>query len=185
MIVKSCPTKTSHVLISQDERERALQELQNAFSLGKLDAYQLETRVSAALEVNYEEELSHLLADLAPSTLAQKNAPAQSTRVIFSNLEHTGDMLLPENFKVLALMGCCTLDLRKARFTSINTHIHLKAIMGSIDIIVPPEMRINLGQTPLFGGISCNLSTPEYRADMPTLHIKALAIFGGIQFRNA
>lgn len=175
--------KNSSRLALQENQDRIVQELEDAFSLGNLNESELERRISAALHARNQDELALLLKDV--ESKAQTHKDSLSTTVILSNSIHGGRIILPANYNVIAAMGCCTLDLRFVTFSSSHTRIKLKAILGCIDVIVPSGVKLNIHQNPFLAAISCKVPNEELAPMAPTLHIEALAAFGAIDFRTS
>ncbi len=84
-----------------------------------------------------------------------------------------------------AIFGGVTFDLRRARPAPEGATITATAAFGGIDILVPRGWRITTSSTPLFGGVEDKTdATVELAPDAPTLHIDALALFGGIDIKH-
>ncbi len=84
-----------------------------------------------------------------------------------------------------AIFGGVTLDLRRARPAPGGAAITATAAFGGIDILVPRGWRITTSSTPLFAGVEDKTdSSAELPPDAPTLHVDALALFGGIDIKH-
>lgn len=84
-----------------------------------------------------------------------------------------------------AIFGGVTLDLRHATPGSDGATITATAAFGGIDILVPRGWRITTSSTPLFAGVEDKTDTSsELAEDAPTLHVDALALFGGIEIKH-
>ena len=84
---------------------------------------------------------------------------------------------------VTAVMGTIKLDLKKARITHKGAQLEINAVMGSVDLQVPPEWRIQMHGTPILGGIE----TPEIEprdVEAPVLRIRATAILGSVEVHH-
>jgi hypothetical protein len=68
--------------VSDAEREAAVERLQAAAAEGRLDADELDERISAALAARTHRELSALLADLPPSTRPARTAADAGVEVM-------------------------------------------------------------------------------------------------------
>ncbi len=80
-----------------------------------------------------------------------------------------------------AIFGGVELNLRNAIIDS-DCQINCDAIFGGIDILPPPNVRVKLSSTPIFGGASNKFYTmaPD---TAPTLYINATCIFGGVEIK--
>ena len=85
-----------------------------------------------------------------------------------------------------AIFGGVTLDLRHATPAPDGATITATAAFGGIDILVPRGWRITTSSTPLFAGVEDKTDTSsELAEDAPTLHVDALALFGGIEIKHS
>lgn len=84
-----------------------------------------------------------------------------------------------------AIFGGVTLDLRGARPAADGAVVTATAAFGGIDILVPRGWNITTSGTPLFGGVDDKTDrTVDPPADAPTLHVDALALFGGVAIKH-
>jgi hypothetical protein len=70
--------------------------------------------------------------------------PEESGRIvaIFSETRRGGLWAVPQQLDVKATMSNLTLDLRSARLSPGVTDVHVSAVMASIQIILPPGVRV-------------------------------------------
>ena len=84
-----------------------------------------------------------------------------------------------------AIFGGITLDLRGARPAPDGASINATVAFGGVDILVPKGWRISVRTTPIFGGLEDKTDHSEPpAADAPSLHVDALAIFGGVDIKH-
>jgi Cell wall-active antibiotics response 4TMS YvqF/Domain of unknown function (DUF5668) len=84
-----------------------------------------------------------------------------------------------------AIFGGITLDLRRARPAPEGASINATVAFGGIDILVPKGWRISVRSTPIFGGLDDKTDHSQApAADAPTLHIDAVAVFGGVDIKH-
>ena len=83
----------------------------------------------------------------------------------------------------LAFMGGIELDLSEATITSDAT-LKLRAIMGGIDVKVPPAWRVEVASTTFMGGVG-NATNPDLPGAGPLLIVNALAVAGGVSIRES
>ena len=89
-----------------------------------------------------------------------------------------------EHADVSAVFGGATLDLCQAHIDR-EASVDALALFGGVDVIVPPEWRVALDGTPIFGG--CEDKTDggmERTENAPLLNVHATAIFGGVDVKN-
>lgn len=81
-----------------------------------------------------------------------------------------------------AVAGGMEIDLTDATLAESAT-LDLTAVMGGIDVVVPPEWRVEMSSTVFMGGTD-NLTDPDATAeDAPLLLVDARAYMGGIAVR--
>jgi hypothetical protein len=84
-----------------------------------------------------------------------------------------------------AILGGVTLDLRQARPDPEGATISATALFGGIDIIVPRGWRVTVSSTPIFGGLDDKTDRSDAPPDdAPSLHLDAVAIFGGVDLKH-
>jgi len=81
-----------------------------------------------------------------------------------------------------AVAGGMEIDLTEAHLAE-SAVLDLTAIMGGIDVVVPPEWRVEMSSNVFMGGTD-NLTDPDATADdAPLLLIDARAYMGGVAVR--
>ncbi len=84
---------------------------------------------------------------------------------------------------LVAIMGGCELDLRKATIAAREAVIDVTAIMGGIDIVIPETWTVEAKVIPLMGGVG---DETRHNAGAPTgrLVIRGVALMGAVQVKN-
>ena len=78
-------------------------------------------------------------------------------------------------------MGGISLDLREAVLGSGVTDVNVLAVLGGIEIIVPPEMAVEVDGMAVLGGFEYQTDSPlRSNPDLPMLRVRGLAILGGV-----
>jgi predicted membrane protein len=84
-----------------------------------------------------------------------------------------------------AIFGGATLDLRGAHLAPEGASVNATVAFGGIDILVPQGWRISVRSTPIFGGVEDKTDhTQRPPEDAPTLHVDAVALFGGVELKS-
>ncbi len=87
---------------------------------------------------------------------------------------------------VTALFGGSKVDLRQAQLSSAGATLSATTAFGGIDVLVPQDWRVEIRGIPLFGAFSDKrLQSGPSPADAPRLTISGVAMFGGIEVKNA
>jgi hypothetical protein len=84
----------------------------------------------------------------------------------------------------VAVMGGCVLDLRAAQLSTPVTTITAVAIMGGVEVIVPPGVHVEMSGLPLMGGFSNRVREVDLPPDAPQVHIHGLALMGGVEVQT-
>jgi len=172
------------------ERERTIAVLSDRFAQGELEVEEFEERVTLAHRAQSADELAALLADL---TLAAEPAATQALAIasdarerdeavaIFGGTRRDGVWNVPRHLQVTALFGGVALDLRKARLPAGPIDLAVTATFGGVQIIVPPNLAVEVRGTAIFGGFEhMDRASSSPDPSLPVLRIRGRAIFGGV-----
>jgi len=76
------------------------------------------------------------------------------------------------------------LDFHKASLSESQATVELTALFGGIEIFVPKEWKVGLDSSAIFGSVEDKRREAVSEDTKTTLHIKATAMFGGIEIKN-
>ncbi|MFH8340321.1 DUF1707 domain-containing protein [Streptomyces sp. AM6-12] len=147
---------------SDADRERIAEVLRDALAEGRLDMGEFEERLEAAYRARTYGELAPLTRDLpasaAPAPVSFTKQPVAegswASRIvggagtssggvaILSGFERKGRWTVPKRFNCLAFMGGADIDLRDADFADREVEINVVAIMGGVQVTVPPGVEV-------------------------------------------
>jgi class 3 adenylate cyclase len=180
------PEPAPFLRVSDQERDEMVQRLQMAFAEGRLTDEEFDTRVRAALSARTQAELIRLSADLpgSPARLALARHTSSLVMAVLGGATRQGRWRVPEQCTVVAVLGGCMLDLRAAQLSAPVTTITAVAIMGGVEVIVPPGVHVEMHGVPLMGGWSNHVREEELPSDAPQVHIHGFALMGGVEVRN-
>lgn len=194
--------------VSGAERDRVIEALCEHYAQDHLEVAEFERRLDRANRVSALDELHALLADLpevgggppaapggsqgegrsvtvpagAGRVDASRVPDTQTELALFSGRSRTGSWVPARKIRVYAFMGGVELDLREALFGPGEVHIQCVTMMGGIEIIVPPGVRVETGGAAIFGAFDEALEgmgpTP---ADAPVVRISGLAFMAGVE----
>ncbi len=178
----------------REPRERAIATLTEAFARDDLTMDELESRLSRAQTAGSLEAIDALVADLAPAAAPAPVAalvPAGDVRgtdtalAILGSTERRGAWLAPRKLTATAVMGSVELDFREARLPSGVVEVEVKAIMGSIEIIVPPGLAVEVHGTGALGSFETVERAPTSPdPDRPLLRVRGIALMGSVEVRT-
>jgi len=188
--------------VSPAARERAVQDLADHFAQDRLTMHEYERRVELAYRAASADALRDLTKDLAPSppvrvtqapvaSTAGASVPARSSRAknffaLMSGVVRRGNWTVPSRIRAFAWMGGIGLDLREATLSGPVTDIYVFAMMGGVEIIVPPDVRLESDGFAIMGGFEDQLKEPASRdPDAPVIRVHGFAFMGGVEARVA
>lgn len=138
------------VRISDDDRNAVIDRLQDAAGRGFLTIDELESRIDLAAAAKTRAELAPLTADLPAPGSAVATAPAQVGAKL-SKTQRQGYWEVPGRLEVDVTLGKVVLDFTQAKLTTATVDVEVTGLLGSIDVLVPAGMRVDISglATPL------------------------------------
>jgi hypothetical protein len=91
-----------------------------------------------------------------------------------------GHWLLHSSSHALAVMGEVTLDLRGAEVGALHSHISAVAVMGSVKVIVPEGINVEVDGLAVMGNKSVRGGADHPLPGAPTVAITAVAVMGEV-----
>jgi class 3 adenylate cyclase len=180
------PETVAALRVSDQERDETVRRLQTAFAEGRLTDEEFDARVRATLTARTQTELMRLLADLpgAPARPVPASPMRRLVIAVMGEAVRRGRWRVPEQCTAVAMMGGCVLDLRAAQLSAPVTTITAVAIMGGVEVIVPPGVRVEMHGLPIMGGWSNRVREEGLPPDAPQVHIRGFALMGGVEART-
>jgi len=180
------------------DRERVVQALSAHFANDQLSMEEFEDRLERAYKATSLQQLSELFANLpgfgttqltAPSPVllaSAADAPATGTVVAVMGMSgRKGSWLVPRHLTVYAIMGAAVIDLREARFAAAVTEIEVYAVMGGVEIMVPPGVRVESFGTAFMGGFEGQAGEAAALSPLqPIVRLSGLAVMGGVEVKT-
>ncbi|NGO12353.1 DUF1707 domain-containing protein [Streptomyces sp. HC44] len=187
---------------SDTDRERVAEVLRDALAEGRLDMEEFEERLDATYKARTYGELAPITRDLPvagvtpPSPVSMVKQPAESgdwaRRIVggegtsewgvavMSGFERKGRWTVPKRFDSVAIMGGGTIDLREADFADREVVINCVAIMGGIDVIVPPGVEVVVRGIGIMGGFDHLGEHVRGDPGAPRVIVTGFAFWGGV-----
>jgi hypothetical protein len=180
-------------------REVTITQLCEHFARDHIEADDLEKLIDRAHAAKSLTELDALLTGL-PSLDEPQKRPAEET-VALAHPRFTGDHQFvvalmggamrkgpwspARNVYVTTLMGGASLDFREASLDSGVTEVYVLAIMGGVEIIVPPGLQVESNGIGVMGGFDHGHgATRNPDPNAPILRITGVAIMGGVEIKE-
>ena len=193
----TAPADRALVRRAQETRERVIARLSDQFAQDTLDVDEFERRVTVAQTSDNPADIEALLADLpdpggapAPTTaivptvvqpLVAQERELDTAYAIFGGIDRRGTWNVPRRMRIVAIFGGANLDLREARFPPGVIDIEVTAVMGGINIVVPPGLAVQMHGSAIMGGFADVSRSPAHPdPDAPLLRIHGLTMMGGV-----
>ncbi|MET9959056.1 DUF1707 domain-containing protein [Streptomyces sp. NPDC006326] len=109
---------------------------------------------------------------------------ASATAVaVMSGFQRKGGWTVPARFNAVAFWGGGELDLREARFAEREVVINCVAIMGGIEITVPPGVEVDVRGFGFMGAFDQRESQGPTSPGAPRVVVTGFAFWGGVEVR--
>ncbi|MFE1177317.1 DUF1707 domain-containing protein [Streptomyces sp. NPDC058773] len=186
---------------SDTDRERVAEILRDALAEGRLAMEEFDERLDAAYRARTYGELEPLTADLpaaaqapAPLSLRKESGAtaAWSERIvsgtdgstagigILGGFQRKGRWTIGRRFTAVCFMGGGEMDLREAQFAGPEIVITCWALMGGVNIVVPPGVEVEMRGIGIMGGFDAREDETPLEPGAPRLIVKGLALMGGV-----
>jgi hypothetical protein len=184
---------------SDADRERVAEVLRDAAGDGRLTMDELDERLDAVYQAKTYAELEPITHDL-PATgdsitpAAAAVTPADPARfggeptstgafAIMGGFTRKGDWVVPREFTAFMFMGGGEIDLRDARFAEREVTIHIIAIMGGCEVIVPEDATVRVTGIGVMGAFD-HSSAQAGAPGGPVITINGVAFMGGVDVKR-
>ncbi|MEV7603657.1 DUF1707 domain-containing protein [Kitasatospora sp. NPDC089797] len=177
--------------IGEDDRDGAVQRLQEAYARGLLSHEELDDRLHRVLTATTPDGLDAALASLpqppAPAAAAPPPVPdsAATLAAVTGRIRRRGAWRVPRTLTVASALGRVRLDLSRAVIEHPVVDIELQLGTGGVSITVPRDAVVELG------GLHPGLRAPRYRPRRaarpggPTIRISGVVGLGRLRVRHA
>jgi hypothetical protein len=167
--------------VSDEDRERTAQQLQQAFAEGRLTQPELEDRLGAALSAKTYGDLLGLITDL-PSTQPQVDDVVELASKN-GNVKRSGDWAVPRRLRVASKYGSVELDFTEAVVPHQVVDIELDLTYGSAKIILPEGAVANVDAFQSDWGHPTSKVPSRPRPGVLCVVITGRAKYGGLTVR--
>ena len=171
------------------DRIQLAQLLAYAAEQGRLPLEDYEDRLTKAYAATTYEQLEELRADLPGSAVSPrrggKQNPAPSTLLLalLSGFERRGRWNVPKKLTTFTFWGSGVLDLRYADFTSTEVDIHAVSIMSAQNILLPPEVNVEIRGRGVMGGFDRTI-VGNGAPGAPKVKIHGFSLWGGVAIKR-
>lgn len=197
------PSERERLRAGDRDRDRASRYLADAYADGRLSHDEYSERCDRALAAKHLADLDALLSDLTTEEPATALARVQQPRTpapvaqpafvgdrgiplslaIMSGTERRGAWRTSATHTAIAFWGGVEIDLREASFDAPHSTIWCGAVMGGIEVIVPPHVRLQVEGLAIMGGFGVEgpaINPADLPSDAPVVTIRGFAFWGGV-----
>ncbi|MER5213004.1 DUF1707 domain-containing protein [Streptomyces sp. NPDC002838] len=186
---------------SDADRERVAEVLRDALAEGRLDMEEFEERLDATYTARTYGELAPITRDLpaggAPvPKVSMTKQPVESGSwagrivggegsstwavAVMSGFQRKGRWTVPRRFNCFAFWGGGEIDLREANFADGEVEINCVAIMGGVQVIVPPGVEVVVRGIGVMGGFDHREEGVPGDPGAPRVVVTGFAFWGGV-----
>ncbi|WP_228447074.1 DUF1707 SHOCT-like domain-containing protein [Streptomyces paludis] len=195
---------------SDAEREQIAERLREAVAEGRLDMLEFEERLDLTYKARTHGELVPLVRDLpapgtttdvvgqagqparglAPETatggwadrIGREPATSKGAFAFWGGFTRKGRWTVGRKFTAAVFQAGGDIDLREARFEDRDVVIRCFAIMGGMQVTVPPDMNVEVRGIGLMGGFGEARSSGdvEISPGSPRVIVTGFALMGGV-----
>lgn len=134
----------SRMRVSDEDRDRTAQELQRAYSEGRLSAEELDERVGLAFTAKTYGDLLTLVDDLPVAQPVVEQDTVVHLESKNGHVRRAGDWEVPRRLQVVSKYGSAELDLSQAVLTHLVVEIDFDLKYGSATLVLPPGASANI-----------------------------------------
>lgn len=181
-------------------RQVTIDALCEHFANDALAVEEFERRVDLAHRAESVDDLKTLLRDLPGGNLPAQVDPTPDDKPVVRGNVTAAAHVKAKDFVVailggasragawtparktfsVSVMGGTKLDFREATFGPGVTELHVFTIMGGVDVIVPPGVRVEAQGIGIMGGFDQVTDIGTEELDVPTLRVTGVALMAGV-----
>ncbi|MDX3804107.1 DUF1707 domain-containing protein [Streptomyces sp. AK04-3B] len=176
--------------------------LRDAVAEGRLDMAEFEERLEQTYAARTYRELAPITRDLpvpgaaAPPVVSLHKEPSREggwagrivggegsstwAVAVMSGFQRKGRWTVPRRFTCVAFWGGGEIDLREADFSAGEVEINCFAVMGGVQITVPPGVEVVVRGIGVMGGFDQRESGVVGEPGAPRVVVTGFAFWGGV-----
>lgn len=173
----------SRDVLTVEEYERRVEKAHAAKNAADLDA------VAEGLPIAGRQDQSAARAnhgEADPRYHAPREAQSGSLPTVFCLLggQTMRGSRLSKGAQVFCMLGGATLDFRGTPLPPGETKVEVFAMMGGVEVFVPPGVAVHTNMIPILGGVDINKNVKQepYPGE-PYITISGVAVMGGVDVK--
>lgn len=169
-------------LLSMDDFERRVTLAHGARTMTELGSALSGLRTGARTVGAGKDQPLAALSRVSPGVPPGRVRPADRAIAVFGETKRVGAWVPARRNTAVAAMGSVVIDLREARLGPGESAFSAVAVMGSVEIIVPPGLQVECSGSALFGSFEHGEANPTLASlDAPVVRVDGFAIFGSVE----
>lgn len=179
---------------SDSDRDKVADRLREALADGRITPEEHAERIDAVYKAKTYADLEPVLSDLPGAGGASTATPADTSAqapaapprtesgtvvAILSENKRGGRWLVESQTYANVVLGKVVLDLRQAVLSQREVTVNCSCVLGEVEIIVPPGVRVTNSATAILGEASVPLDDPG-DPDPPTVRVTGFTLLGKI-----
>ena len=117
---------------------------------------------------------------LAPDLVPQRRGAV----AVLSHTRRDADWVLPRLFRIFAFWGNVEIDLTNALLSSGTSQIEIRCIMASVQILVPPDLRVDCEVDAFLGNAEVQREISSTTSpDAPLVRISGTSYLGSVEVK--
>jgi hypothetical protein len=183
----------SRLRASHEDRDLVVERLQVAAGDGRLSAEELDERLEVALTARTYGELEAVLVDLPPATGpttlpagVPAPQPKELSRIVVNSAStrRDGPWVVPQRLEIESRSGSVVLDFTGAMIALPTLEIEASVHSGSVTLVVPPDVRVDVDEVTAHSGSVSNRARPDTAAPVRLrIHVTGKVHSGSIRVR--
>jgi hypothetical protein len=169
------------VRASDAEREAVVERLRHAAAEGRLTFEELADRIEVAAGAVMRCDLDSLTEDL-PAPVPIRRVEPLEIRAL-NDVKRSGAWLVPAESQFRSWLGNIQLDLRHARISEPEIRIHAWALFGTIDVLVPEGVEVDVQVRSKLGHIKQETGAATVPG-APRVVLTGGSVFGVVKVRH-
>jgi hypothetical protein len=177
-------------------RDQVITTLSQAFVEGALDVDELDRRLDLAHQADTVDALAALTSDLSTSSsslasgspsVALVHARPHSGRAlaVLGSVERRGAWAVARHQRIVTCLGSGVFDFREVQLPPGETEVRVLAVLGSVEILVPPDLALECEGTVVLGTFEGRDRAPVLPdAGRPMLKIHGLSVLGSVEVKT-
>jgi hypothetical protein len=189
--------ENSRLRASDADRDKAATVINSALAEGRLTAEEHSDRLDAIYSAKTQADLVPLLDDLpasgtaaSPASAHDRGQQARSGRsgriiAILGGASRKGAWHADPVINVLTVLGGAHLDFREAILPGNEVVLRAVSVLGGVEVIIPPEMRVIDNGIAILGGRDIAGRTADSaNPGAPVLRIEGACVLGGMEVKR-